>query len=120
MTDFRTPTADERSFLRIVTLGYAELEAQIESCDVADYDPDGYCDVRVAAGPPSPVHEHCDGPSLITGVEDRPIIETLLWINHEGMLDTIEFIQAGERFENIYLLFIRAAADAALIYHNRG
>ena len=47
-----TPTADEHSFLRIVTRGYPELEAQVESCEVSAYDPAGYCDVRVGSGPP--------------------------------------------------------------------
>src|SRR5579884_3823298 len=49
---YRAPTELEREFLRVCTRGYPELEAQIESCEVADYDATGWCDVRVLKGPP--------------------------------------------------------------------
>jgi hypothetical protein len=119
MTNFRSPTTEERAFLRIVTFGHPELEAQIESCEITDYDPDGYCDVRVRCGPPSRIGEACDGPSLLIGDKREPLIQTMLWTNNEGMLDTIEFlVLPGGSDKNIYERYIRAAADGNLVYPN--
>ena|SRR5260370_10906298 len=118
MTNFRTPTEQERAFLRIVTSGYSELRAQVESCEVADYDPDGYCDVRVLTGPPSPIRDHCNGPSLQTGIQATPIVETILWIDGEGMLDNVEFVSFGEPLDAMYERFISAAVEAKLSYNS--
>jgi hypothetical protein len=116
---FHAPTELERAFLRIVTVGYPELQAQVESCVVADYDPDGYCDIRISNGPPSPKRRgYCQGPSLETGIPRSPLIETLLWINEDGMLVNIEFLEVGEPIGDIYQHFVVGAAESKLRYQH--
>lgn len=116
--DFHTPTTEERAFLRIVTRAYPELRAQIESCEVADYDPDGYCDVRVLSGPPSPEVDHCDGPSLVTYEPHLRTAETILWISASGMLNTIEIMEYPSSSDDIYQYYIEGDRDSQLTYPN--
>lgn len=113
--EYHTPTAEELSFLRIVTRGYPELEAQVESCEVSAYDPAGYCDVRVGSGPPFR-RERVDGPSL--GIQDSGprFVETLLWMNEDGFLNTIEVIEYPDFMGNVYERYIESARDAHLTY----
>ncbi|MDQ6925490.1 MAG: hypothetical protein M3154_04545 [Candidatus Eremiobacteraeota bacterium] len=116
MTVYRAPTEQERTLLRIVTLGYPELEAQIECCEVAEYDPPGYCDVHVLSGPPCPGPDHCDGPSLSIKIPMIAYIETILWIDERGMLANIEFVSYMGPADGVYEAFIRGAADGTLVY----
>jgi hypothetical protein len=113
------PNGVERSFLQLVTLGYPELQAQETSYEVDNYDPDGYCDVRVISGPPSPVKGSCDGPSL-HDAPNLPGIHTILWINDEGFLDNIEIVGFGESVNNIYKRFIEGARASKLRYKHTG
>ncbi|HEV2738724.1 MAG TPA: hypothetical protein VGU66_09110 [Candidatus Elarobacter sp.] len=114
-TEYHTPTAEELSFLRIVTRGYPELEAQVESCKISAYDPTGYCDVQVASGPPFR-RELVDGPSL--GVQDSEgrFIEILLWVNEDGFLKTIEVMEYPDFMEDVYERYIESARNGNLTY----
>lgn len=115
--DFHTPTTEELAFLRIVTRGYPELQAQIESCEVADYDPDGYCDVRVLSGPPSPEIDHCDGPSLLTCEPNLRSTETILWIDR-GMLASVEIVEYPISSDGVYARYIEGDRDSKLTYRD--
>ena len=114
-TEYHAPTAEELAFLRIVTRGYPELEAQVESCEISAYDPTGYCDVRVGSGPPFR-REHVDGPSL--GIQDSEprFIEILLWMNEDGFLITIEVMEYPDFTENVYGRYIESARNGNLTY----
>ena len=116
--DFHTPTAEELAFLRIVTRAYPELQAQIESCEVADYDPDGYCDVRVLSGPIAPQRDHCDGPSFVTYEPQLRTTETILWISEHGMLKSIEIVEYPRSFDNVYRRYIEADRNSQLTYRD--
>ena len=116
--NFHSPTTEELAFLRIVTRAYPELQAQVESCEVADYDPDGYCDVRVLSGPASPEIDHCDGPSLVTYEPHLRTTETILWISARGMLDTIEIIEFPRTFDNVYKRYIEGDRDSKVTYRD--
>ncbi len=116
---FHVPNEAEQSFLRLVTLGYPELQAQITSCEVDDYDPDGYCDIHVISGPPSPVKGSCDGPSLHEA-PNLPEIDTILWINNEGFLLNVEIVGYGVPVNNIYERFIEGARASKLRYKHTG
>jgi hypothetical protein len=120
---YRSPTDLERAFLRVVTRGYPELESQIESCEMADYDPTGWCYVRVRGGTPSPIHQYADGPSLITGERRLPdlCLETILWTNEQGILHTIEIVNYLDSVvENPLRAFVDAAAKpSGLKYRNQ-
>ncbi|MGH7707003.1 MAG: hypothetical protein ACREM6_03610 [Vulcanimicrobiaceae bacterium] len=119
MSDYRfhSPNAIERAFLRIVTSGYPQLAEQIETCEVDDFDTDGYCDVRVNPRPPLATStEVRDGPSLADG--PNGLIETLLWIKG-GYLASIEVIPSfgGQPpLRDIYERFIEAASHGQLLY----
>lgn len=116
---FRAPNEVERSFLQIVTLGYPELEAQVMSCEVDDYDSDGYCDIHVISGPPSPVKGSCDGPSL-REAPHLPEVDTILWINNEGLLESVEIVGYGAPVDNIYERFVEGAKASKLRYKHAG
>jgi len=113
---YRKPTIVEMQFLRIVTEGHRELREQVEYAEVCDYDVDGYCDVRISHGPPLPILERCDGPELfIPGGSGS--VGTILWVNNEGMLDTIELLEDVMSFsEDIYRRFVNGAAAGWLHY----
>ena len=90
---FHKPTEPERAFLRLVTFGYPELAAQIENCEVDDFDLDGYCDIRIMSGPPSATKNTMyDGPSLVPELPYKPSIETILWVDDSGYLSSVEVI----------------------------
>ncbi len=116
--NYRAPTDLERAFLRVVTLGFPELEKQIECCEVAPYDPTGWCYVRVDCGPPLPIHNPADGPSLSSDDPNHPFIEILLWTNDDGMLKWVEIVDYGPKptLENAYQLFVDAAKSGRLGY----
>ncbi len=116
---FRDPTDIERSFLRIASRGHAEIERQIESCRVADYDPTGWCDVLVLTGPPSPIRFHADGPALRRGDSEYPdlFVQTMLNVNEAGMLESVEIVHyAGTMPATPYGLFVEAAHRNELVY----
>jgi hypothetical protein len=113
------PNEVERSFLQIVTLGYPELHAQVMSCEVDDYDLDGYCDIHVISGPSAPVKGSCDGPSLREAT-NLPEIDTILWINDEGFLENVEVVGYGAPVDNIYERFIEGARASKLRYKHTG
>jgi hypothetical protein len=61
------PTELEVAFLRTITRGYPELEAQIESCELSDYDPVGYYAVHVSESssvPASLAERPVQGPAI--------------------------------------------------------
>jgi hypothetical protein len=116
---FHTPNDREQAFLRIVTIGYPELQAQIESCEVDDYDPDGYCDVRVISGPPLSIKEQCEGPSLLDE-PTLPEVDVILWISNVGFLDSVELVGYGSPLRDIYERFIDAAKVSKLRYKYPG
>lgn len=114
---YRPPSEKELAFLRIVTRGYPDLEVQIESCEVEEYDETGYCNVRVLDGPRGD-DGMADGPSLTT---DAFHIETILWFRDNGWLDSVEVIEyATTSTGEVYQTFIDGAAASALVYHNQG
>lgn len=81
--------------MRVVTHGFPELEKQIECCEVADYDPTGWCCVRVTRVPPSPIVNPADGPTVRTGDPKNPFLEIILWTNIAGMLKSAEIVDYG-------------------------
>jgi len=105
----------EIQFLRIVTNGHRELQEQIENAEVCDYDPNGYCDVRILHGPPSSLVDKCDGPTLSIPGESGSI-GTLLWLNKDGMLDTIEFLEDVMGTADIYTKFVNGVEAGWLQY----
>ncbi len=115
---FHEPTELERAFLRIVTLDYPESAAQIENCEVDDYDLTGYCDVRICSGTPSHAkNAMCDGPSLPAQPPCIPLVDTILWIDDSGYLRSIEVVVYGEPLDDVYQRFVKAASRAELQYH---
>ncbi len=121
---YRVPTELEQAFLRVVTRGYADLESQIGTCEIAEYDPLGWCDIHVLGGPPSQIRHNAEGPSMQTGRSDVPLIGTIMWTDVAGMLESIEIIEygVGRLFgddEPPYRLFVDAAAasPSPLQYH---
>jgi len=119
LSDFHAPDDQERAFLRTVTKGYPELQAQVESCKVDQYDPEGYCDVLVISGPPSPIADSCDGPSLFDD-PSLPEVDTILWINDVGFLDSVEIVGYGSLLNSIYQRFGDAAKASRLRYRYPG
>jgi hypothetical protein len=119
---YRAPTALELAFLRAVTLGFPELADQIESCEVADYDPTGWCYVRVISGQPSRVVNPIDGPTLTTGDPNNPFVEIILWTNDDGMLKSVEIVDygLGPSHDDPYKLFADAAKGGRLEYRFKG
>jgi hypothetical protein len=115
---YRVPTDLELAFLRIVTRGFPELAEQIESCEVADYDPTGWCYVCATWGPPSPIANPADGPTLKTGDPNHPFVEIILWTNDGGMLKSVEIVDygLGPSLDNPYQLFVDAAKSGRLDY----
>ena len=97
------PTHRERRFLRIVAHGHPELECQVESCEISDYDPTGYYEVDVLGGPPAPVtaYHPINGPA-VTGNPKVPYFEVLLWTNERGLLDSIEVLESRGDFTAAY------------------
>jgi hypothetical protein len=122
LENYRAPTELESAFLRVVTQGFPELESQIESCEVTDYDPTGWCYVHVTCGPPSPTANPVDGPTLKTGDPNNPFVETILWTNDAGMLKSVEVVEYGRgpSPDNPYELFVEAAKSRRLDYRLKG
>lgn len=119
--NYHTPTGLERAFLRVVTTGYPELQRQVEACEVDDYDEDGYCDVHVLVGPPSPiVSGQADGPRLVPSTPSEPFAEIILWTDERGMLSTVEIVDFGSGLATPYQAFTAAAESTppALEYQN--
>jgi hypothetical protein len=119
--NYRTPTDAERAFLRVITRCYPELAEQIESCEITDYDPTGYIEVRVLGGPRCPVtvKEPIDGPALDAGDNGVPAIDILLWLTDERMLKTIEVIEWGSgTLDNLYGKFANAEGTDKLLYRS--
>ena len=116
--NYHTPTALELAFLRAVTHGFPELETQIESCEVANFDPTGWCYVCAPSGPPSPVVSPADGPTLKGNDPNNPFVEILLWTNNAGMLKSVEIVDYGRgpSLDNPYQLFVDAAKNGSLEY----
>lgn len=106
---YRLPTNLEREFLRVITRGYPELERQIESCEIADYDPVGWCNVHVIEGPPSPIRFMAEGPTLLM-VDPQMFIEILIWTNEIGMLSKIEIVEYGSHLDDPYATFVAASS----------
>jgi hypothetical protein len=115
---YREPTEIERAFLRIVSRGYNEIEQQIESCRIADYDPTGWCDVEVTEGPPSPIRYHAQGPAVRTGPAEQPTLylESVLAVSTEGFLESIEIVRYVGDVESPYSIFVEAARHGELLY----
>ena len=120
--DYHPPSALELAFLRTVTRGYPELQKQIESCEVADYEPTGWCSVYSAGGPPSNTVNPAQGPSLNTGEPDNLNLEALLWTNEAGMLKAVEIVDYGipGAPSHPYELFVDAARRGCLEYETQG
>jgi hypothetical protein len=91
---YRTPSDRERRFLRILAHGHPELEGQVESCEISEYDPTGYYQIRVLGGPPAPqpAHHPIDGPA-VTGNPKVPLFTVLLWTDERGLLYSIEILE---------------------------
>ena len=114
---FHKPTEPERAFLRLVTFRYPELAAQIEDCEVDDFDLEGYCDVRVMSGPPSVTkNTMLDGPALAAELPQNSDIETILWVDDSGYLSSVEFISFEQCFDDVYERFVEAARRGVLRY----
>lgn len=117
---YRAPSDLELAFLRAVTRGYPELAEQIESCTIADYDPTGWCYVRATFGPPSPISNPHDGPTLKTDDPHHPFLEIILWTNDAGMLKSVEIVDYGEpSLGDPYRLFVDAANNGRLSERRR-
>jgi len=115
---FRPTTEVERAFLRVVTSGHPEIESQIESCQIADYDSSGWCDVLVSDGRPSPEGYHVDGPQLKRGDPENPSLyfSTMFSLDDNGMLTAIEFIVYRGVLVNPYETVLEAKANGELVY----
>jgi hypothetical protein len=128
--DYHSPTELERGFLRVVTRGYPELQEQIESCEISDYDVVGFCYVNVLAGPPSPELFMAKGPVLDLTQIDRHLLEITndlrmadpkmdcvivsLTTDRAGMLSDIEVVSYGDGYVvDPYRLFVDAAASGS-------
>lgn len=121
--DYRTPSELELVFLRAVTRGYPELEKQIESCEVADYDPAGRCYVHSTGGPPSAIVNPADGPTLDAREPHKLHVDILLWTNEAGMLKAVEIVDYGTLPPSLgrpYQLFVDAAKRGCLEYAVQG
>jgi len=120
--NYHAPTDIELAFLRVVARGFPELEKQIESCEVAHYDPTGWCYVRAICGPPSPIVNPGEGPALRTDDPNNPFVEVLLWTNDAGMLKSVEIVEygCGPSLHKPYQLFVDAANSACLEYRFKG
>ena len=94
---YRLPTDRERRFLRILAHGHAELERQVESCEISDYDLRGYYEVRILGGPPAPqaAHHPIDGPAVM-GNPKVPLFAVLLWTDESGLLYLIEILEVRD------------------------
>ena len=110
MRAYRRPTELEREFLGVATRGYPLLEAQVEDCEIAEYDPTGWCYVRVLEGMPFYARP-AQGPRLETGNAADPFYELLLWTNAMGLLEHIEIVEYGLGHSSTrpYELFVAAA-----------
>jgi hypothetical protein len=114
---YHPPSEKELAFLRIVTRGYPNLEAQVESCEVEEYDETGYCNVRVLAGPRIE-NDMANGPTLVV---DGVFIETILWFRDNGWLDSVEVVEyAPINVGDVYQAFIDAVAMSTLVYRDQG
>ncbi len=60
----------------------------------------------------------CDGPTLTTVIRTTSIVETILWINGDGMLDNVEFVFVGAPIDRTYERFVSAAASGKLSYNS--
>jgi hypothetical protein len=115
---YRAATDLEYQFLKVVTRGFPELAEQVERCEVAEYDPTGWCCVRVTCGPSSPIVNPASGPTLKTDDPDHPFVEILLWTNGAGSLERVEIVDYGPAasIDNPYTLFVEAAKRGRLKY----
>jgi hypothetical protein len=116
---YREPTAVELAFLRVVCRGQREIERQLESCRIAEYDPTGWCDVWVVDGPPSSLRYHASGPALKRGEDQHPdlYLDTILWVNHAGMLESVEILDYLDVLtDDPYAVFVEAAERDELVY----
>ena len=116
--EYHVPNECERAFLRLVCRGQPELETQIETCRISDYDPTGWCYVDVRDGPASPLRFHADGPTLHV---DAPSLsfDTIVWVDEGGRLGSIEIIdylliRTFTAADPPYRLFLAAEEDGRL------
>jgi hypothetical protein len=107
---YRAPTELELAFLRVVARGYPKLEQQVESCQIADYDRDGWCYVRVVPGQSPGMHFHLDGPTLQAEEPVKLFVDTILWTNEDGLLTTVEVVDYRNALDEPYPAFVEAAA----------
>jgi hypothetical protein len=115
---FRDPTADEQAFLQIVSFGYAEISEQVKACQVAEYDPTGWCDVRILTGPPSPIRFRAPGAAIRRGDPENPeiYIDTILNVDVEGFLENVEILVYVGRIEKTpYEIFVKSAMRGELL-----
>jgi hypothetical protein len=120
--DFHRPNSRTRLFLEIVVRGHAELQQQLQFCEVADYDRAGWLDVRTFDGPRSPIRYRVDGPTVCRGDfadPDAVNIGSAISVNIDGLLCAIEIVQNLPPDEPIcdpIELFITADQDGTLHY----
>jgi len=113
--DYRPPTDLELTFFRIVTRGFPELEAQIELCQIADYDPEGWWHVRAIDGPPLLLGNPLDGPSLHIHEPADRYLQILIWTTRRGMLHLLEVLDTTEKGDTLEQHeLVRAYIDADL------
>ncbi len=102
---FHKPTQLELAFLRVITRGYAELEAQVEVCELSQYDPIGYYDVRIdesATVAASTRKRPIQGPSITYTNLPQPKIAmigeptVLLVSKHDGSSRRIPYVEPAE------------------------
>jgi hypothetical protein len=112
MISYRPPTDLEQAFVRVVTHGYPDLQSQIPSFQIAEYDSLGWCHIHVLTGKPSQIRHNAEGPLLRTGRPDVPLLGTIMWTDCLGMLESIEIVEygIGQIGEPPYRLFVDAAA----------
>jgi hypothetical protein len=118
---YRAPTELENAFLRVVTRGYSNLESQIASCEVADYDPVGFVHVRTRIGPPQPSElGYVNGPDLLSSTDGVPT-QTILFVGDAGMLYLIDIVEFRlQRLPDPYSAFVQASllTPSSLAYHS--
>ena len=109
---YRRPTELEKDFLRVATRGYPLLENQIEDCEIADYDPTGWCYVRVLEGMPFSARP-AQGPKLRMDDPAMTFVELLLWTNEAEMLECVEVVEYGSGgfSEPPYRVFVDASSN---------
>jgi hypothetical protein len=121
---FRPPTELELTFFRIVTRGFPEYEAQIERCEIADYDPDGWWQMRAIDGPPL-IGAPLDGPSLEIRDPEWRYLEVLIWTTRQGLLDCLEILDTTEKGDtlgqaDLIRVYLDAESEGRLKYDPYG